>query len=212
MADFLKPLGLAALIALASPVLAQDAAETPAEDAVPAEEPALDMGSPEAGAEAAPTQVQTYVDEQFGDWSRECLRLPEGQEGDDPCQITQVLRTKPEENPIGKISIGKLPEGGQAMAGSMIILPLGTLLTQQITIGVDSGAAKRYPFRYCDKVGCVAQIGFTAAEVTSLKAGNQATITITPATAPEARVAIPVSLSGFTAAWDSLATPAAAAQ
>ncbi len=215
MADLMKPLGLAMLLALASPAIAQDTTATDgaAADsgaAAPAAEApttgagdSLDMGTP-ADQPQQPPQLETYVDQTFGDWQRECLRMPEGQEGPDPCQITQLLREQPEANPIGKISVGVLPAGQQAIAGSMIIMPLGTLLTQQLTIAVDSSAPKRYPFRYCDQVGCVAQIGLTAEEITGFKAGNAAKITINPAAKPEIKIDVPVSLKGFTAAWDSI--------
>lgn len=227
MADFLKPLGLATLIALAGPVMAQDTtaetttetttetpAETPAE--APTEAPAagtptpdLDMGEA-VGGEGAPAQqqVETYIDEVYGDWQRECLRLPNAEEGTpDPCQITQFLREEGNEAPVGKVSIGRLPAGQQAVAGSMVIVPLGVLLTQQITIGIDGGTPKRYPFRFCDPNGCVAQIGYTDAEVSNFKAGAKATVTVTPAAAPDQEVKLPLSLSGFTDAWNSLPVP-----
>lgn len=199
MAKFLKPLGLVAVMALATPVMAQD-------DAAPAPAaPELDMGTDAAAPAAAQAQLPTsYIDGVFDDWRRECLRNPQG---DDPCQITQVLFEDPEANPIGKMTIGQLPAGGDAEAGSMIILPLGTLLTQQVVLGVDSAAPKRYPFRYCTQQGCAAQIGFTAAEVAGFKKGSAAKIVIVPAIKPDATVEIAVSLKGFTAAYDSLATP-----
>lgn len=212
MADLLKPLSLAALVALAAPAFAQDtgadtAADT-ASDAAPAEAPvtpggtALDMGEDATQPAAAP---ETYS-EAYGDWSRECIRQPEGQDGPDPCQLSQLLYQPGEGNTIGKISVGRLPEGGQAVAGSMVIMPLGTLLTEQLVMSVDGAAQRRYPFRFCDSVGCVAQIGFTAAEIEAFKAGNEATITIAGAGTPNEKVAVPVSLKGFTAAWESLFT------
>lgn len=237
MADLLKPLGLAALIAFAGPALGQDsgtgdgsatpapateapatgdgAAPAPAEGAAPAAPDGqaqaggttVDMGTP--ATPAAQPKIETYVAETYGAWSRECIKLPEGQDRPDPCQISQILHEGDNKNAIGKMTVGKLPEGGKAAAGSMIIVPLGTLLTQQITLGVDQGAARRYPFRFCDRVGCVAQIGLTAAEVQSLKAGKMAKITIRPAAKPDQQVVVDVSLDGFTKAWESLATPPA---
>jgi invasion protein IalB len=222
MAEILKPLGLAALIAFGGAAFAQDGEtteapateETPATDEAPATEtsegdapaasPDLDMGEP-----TEQPQVETYVDGVFDDWQRECLRIP-GNEGPAPCQITQFLREEPDGAPVGKVSIGKLPEGNEADAGSMIIVPLGVLLTQQMTIGVDSAAPKRYPFRFCDPNGCVAQIGYTAEEINAFKAGVEATLTVVPVAAPDQQVELPVSLAGFTAAWDSLERPAAA--
>lgn len=205
MADILKPLGLAALVALAAPAFAQDTTseEAPAAE-TPAANPDLDMGQPVGGGDQP--QVESYIDEVFGDWQRECLRFPDN-DGPDPCQITQFLREEPEGSPVGKVSIGRLPEEQEATAGSMIIVPLGVLLTQQMTVGVDSATPKRYPFRFCDPNGCVAQIGYTAAEVEAFKAGAEAFITVVPIAAPDQEVELAVSLNGFTDAWNSLETP-----
>lgn len=213
MAEILKPLGLAVLIAFGGAAYAQDdttpAADTAADEApaatedAPVASPDLDMG--ENVAEQLP-QIETFVDEVFGDWQRECLSIP-GNEGQVPCQITQFLREEPDGQPVGKVSIGKLPTGGEAVAGSMIIVPLGVLLTQQMTIGVDSAAPKRYPYRFCDPNGCVAQIGYTAAEIEAFKAGAEATLTVVPTAAPDQKVELPLSLKGFTDAWNSLEVP-----
>ena len=50
-------------------------------------------------------------------------------------------------------------------AGATIITPLETLLTQQITLQVDTAQPKRYPFSWCSPIGCVSRVGFTQAEI-----------------------------------------------
>lgn len=199
MVDVLKPLGLAALLALAGPALAQDNGLPP-----------LDMGT---DAEAAPEdeapESPTYVDQVFDDWQRECLRLPEDAGQDDPCQITQMLFQDDGESPVGKITIGRLPAGSEAVAGSTIIVPLGTLIPAQLKLGVDNAAAKRYQYRFCEPIGCVAQIGLTGGDVAGFKAGKVANITVVPVQAPDVEVTLVVSLKGFTAAFDSLPVPPA---
>ncbi|PID35660.1 MAG: hypothetical protein CR993_08910 [Rhodobacterales bacterium] len=183
MAYSLKTLAAAALIALPGAALAQ--------------ETALDIGQP--------VPLETYIDGVFGDWSRECLRNPDG---DDPCQLVQILRETPEANPVGKVTVGKLEEAqGEAVAGSMVILPLGTFLPANLQLKVDSNQARVYPFRFCDNVGCVVQMGLTAQDLGLYKAGKMAKIIISPAAKPDARVEIPMSLTGFTDAYASLGTP-----
>lgn len=66
------------------------------------------------------------------------------------------------------------------------------------------GQNKRYPYTFCSVVGCFARVGFTASEVTAFKRGASATLTIVPAAAPDQSVALTVSLSGFTASYDSI--------
>lgn len=200
MANLLKPLGLIALIALAGPALAQDTGIPPLDMGTEADAPAA---APEGEAQEAPT----YVDEVFDSWQRECLRLPEGAGQDDPCQITQMLFQEEGGTPVGKITIGRLPAGSDAVAGSTIIVPLGTLLTAQLTVGVDNAAPKRYQYRFCEAIGCVSQIGLTNADIAAFKAGKVAKITVVPMQAPDVEVALEVSLKGFTAAFDSLVVP-----
>ena len=66
------------------------------------------------------------------------------------------------------------------------------------------GPARKYPFAFCSQVGCLARLGFADADVTNFKRGNVAELTIVPAFAPERKVELGVSLSGFTAGFARL--------
>ncbi len=213
-----KPLKLfaaLALLALATPLAAQDTAAPATDPAVTATDPAatptadpatdLSMGAPVNGG---PPQVgQTYSrGAPFGDWSLRCLKA---ETGEDPCQLYQLL-SDADGNAVAEISMFPLPAGGQAAAGATIVAPLETLLTEQITISVDGTGARRYPFTFCNRAGCVARVGFTAEEVAQFKAGAEASLRIVPAAAPDQEVVLKISLVGFTAGYDSTATPPAA--
>ncbi len=186
--------GLTGLM-LAAPLWAQDSTEAGTDTNE------LSMGEVVDGERAAGT---TYTDEVFGDWERKCTANPEG---DDPCHIYQLLNDSTGQA-TAEINILTLPAGLQAAAGVTVIVPLQTLLTQQLTIAIDSHPAKRYPFKFCTQVGCIAQIGLTADEVANFKRGAEATITIVPAGAPDAKVRLPLSLTGFTDGFGSLPVPA----
>ena len=77
----------------------------------------------------------------------------------------------PMDNAVAEFSLFSLPEGSQgpAVVGGTFIAPLETLLPAGMTLQVDSGKARAYPFTFCANVGCVARIGFTAEEVTQFK-------------------------------------------
>ncbi len=216
--ELLKPVTLATLIALAAPAFAQDdtTATDPAADATTTTDttsetptdgaaPELDMGT-EVTAERQPGQ--TYVKEVIGDWELQCAHNPEGE---DPCQLYQLLKDGAG-NPVAEISFLRLPDGGQAMAGATVIAPLETLLQQQLTLSIDNGTARRYSFRFCGQQGCIAQIGFSPDEVAAFKAGNVAKAVIVPARAPDQKVELPISLIGFTKAFDAIPVPVAPAQ
>ena len=147
------------------------------------------------------TVGEEYIKEEFGDWAHRCVTTAEG---NDPCNSYQLLLDS-DGNSVAEISIIPLANGGQAAAGGTIITPLETLLTRQITLQIDNGAGRRYPFTFCARGGCVSRVGFTADDIEAMKRGAAATITIVPAGSPDTPVALPVSLTGVTAAYDALA-------
>ena len=155
----------------------------------------LSLGEP---ANAEPQVGQTYIGEKNGDWEMRCIRA---EEGEDPCQMYQLM-TDSEGTPVAEISIFRLPEGGRAVAGATIIVPLETSLPQQLTMRVDAGQARRYPFAFCNTVGCYSRVGLVQEEVNAFRRGNAATVTIVPALAPDQKVELKLSLSGFTASYD----------
>ena len=87
------------------------------------------------------------------------------------------------------------------MAGATAVVPLETALPQQLSISVDGGQARKYPYAFCNPVGCYSRIGFTVQDVNAFKAGNNADITIVPALAPDQKVVLTMSLKGFTAGY-----------
>ncbi|MCU0909496.1 MAG: invasion associated locus B family protein [Rhodobacteraceae bacterium] len=200
-----------ALALLPAAALAQDTAPAtgaPATEAPATEAPAADTVAPPAGdlslgetVNGEPQVGDTYVADVQGDWEVRCVRTEDGK---DPCQLYQLLQDEAG-NAVAEIGMFALPEGQQAAAGATIITPLETLLMQQVTIAVDGGTAKRYPFTFCSQIGCFARVGFTADEVAAFKRGRQATLTIFPAAAPDQPVNLTISLSGFTAGYDAVA-------
>lgn len=195
MRNFLKSVFIAALLVQGSVAFAQDTTEQ-------TDLPQLDdlnLGEP-----VGPREGDTYVREEFGDWALRCIKAPEG--NPDPCNLYQLLSNE-EGVAVAEFNIFGLPEGAQAAAGATIVVPLETLLTQQLTIAVDGQNARRYPFTFCNRAGCVARVGFTAAEVDEFRGGSVATLRLVPAAAPDQEVVLNLSLNGFTAGFDSADTP-----
>lgn len=192
-------LALSLSLLMPAALLAQTAetgtAETDTPTASPTIEDQLSLGE---DADATPTVGQTYVDETIGDWQMRCVKT---EDGNDPCQMYQLMSDS-EGTPVAEISIFRLPEGGRAMAGATIIVPLETSLPQQLTIQVDANTARRYPFAFCNPIGCFSRVGLVADEVNSFKRGNAASLSIVPALAPDQTVELKMSLNGFTAAYE----------
>lgn len=209
MNNVTRMLALALSLGFGTAALAQETTtEAPAEGTTEAPEPAanteagqLNMGTEPGQTAAAGGPGSIYVAAKHGDWEQRCVKK---EDGSDPCQLYQLLKDG-SGNAVAEISMFALPAGGEAAAGATIIAPLETLLTEALRIQVDGSQGKVYPFTWCDENGCVARVGFTAAEVEGFKKGSKATLTIVPAVAPDQKVNLNISLSGFTAGYDAVA-------
>ena len=207
-------IALAISLAATGAAGAQTATETP-EPATPAaapETPAAENATPDAApAEAAETETATAGDpaapevmeivrDTFGDWEVRCA--PQGED----CFMYQLAMDS-QNNPVAEVSILKLPEGSEAAAGVTMVTPLGSLLQSGIVLQVDQGEARQYPFNWCSQVGCFARFGLTQESINSMKRGRTATVMLASVAAPEAPVSLNLSLTGFTAGYDSLVAP-----
>ncbi|HEY9038006.1 MAG TPA: invasion associated locus B family protein [Roseovarius sp.] len=185
-----------------------DAAEAPAEadanaeaaDDTATDEPASEGDAFATGTEVAEGAPAVYIKEKFGDWNLRCFR---NDEGDDPCQLYQLLREQGG-NPVAEFSIFRIEGQAPAVAGATAIVPLVTLLTEELKMSVDGGTAKSYPYRVCTEAGCVAQIGLTEQDIATFKKGSKAQMVLVPAQAPDQKVTIDISLNGFTAGYDAV--------
>ena len=214
----------AAMIAAIAPAaVAQEApapaAETPAPAAPAPAAPAPGTAAPEATAPAAPAapgaapaapdaaagnpaqkEVMEVVKATFDDWQVRCA--PAG----DDCFMYQLALDQ-EKNPVAEVSIVKLPASSEAAAGVTVVSPLGTLLTTGVTLQMDGGEKRQYPFAWCSQVGCFARFGLAQASVDAMKRGSAGSLTLVSVNRPEAPVTLAISLKGFTAAFDSLEVP-----
>lgn len=154
----------------------------------------LDLG------ETGPRVGEQFVRETSGDWEVSCIKA---QEGEDPCAIVQVLNGQ-QGDPIAEVSIGKLPEGGAAVAWANVIVPLETLLQAQLALSIDGAPRKLYNYHHCVPVGCVAQLGLSQGDIDAMKAGSKATFSLVPARFPDQVLEMDMSLSGFTSGFDGL--------
>lgn len=194
----LPALALVALTALAGAAWAQsETNETTTEDDSSSSEGVLDLGQPVGDG---PAIGDRYSKEKFGDWDLACIKTDAET---DPCSLLQILRDE-ENNAVAEVSLFRLEGGGQAVAGATVIVPLETLLPAQLTIAVDGASGKRYNYSFCNQIGCFAQIGLTQADVDAFKRGNAATVSLVPAPAPDQKVVLDMSLSGFTKGYDAV--------
>lgn len=191
--------------AMTSGAVAQDTAAPPAPSADAPSASDLSMGT-EVGPDGQPVAPAadgvgtTYTEASFEAWEQRCIRT---EDGADPCQLYQLLKD-PQGNAVAEFSMFNLPAGGEAVAGATMIVPLETLLTENLLMAIDGAKPKVYPFTFCSAIGCVSRIGFTAEEVEQFKKGAKAVITIVPVVAPDQKVTVELSLKGFTAGYTAV--------
>ena len=195
---FTRMTALAALacFALSGAAMAQETAtqeETP--NTVPTSEGDLSLGEDTS----VPQVGQAYVREVVQDWAIQCVKTETGE--DEPCQMYQLLQNEAG-NPVAEVSLFKLPQGGQAVAGATVIVPLETALQAQLRIAVDGAQSKRYPYSLCNQIGCFARIGLTNSDLNGFKRGAKAVVTVVPFVAQDQQIQLEMSLNGFTASFD----------
>jgi invasion protein IalB len=78
--------------------------------------------------------------------------------------------------------------------------PLGLHLPAGVKVAVDDRELQTLPLRTCDAGGCYAELTLEAQAVVLLKQGNNMTVTFKDLS--EREIPVPVSLKGFTAAFD----------
>ena len=195
---------LALMLALAAaPLAAQTTEEAPkTEEGAAADAASTDnlaMGQ-EVGAADGPGS--NYTAATFEAWEQKCVRT---ESGIDPCQLYLLMKDK-DGNSVAEFTMFNLPKGaeGPAVAGATFIASLETLLTAGMSLQIDGAKGKIYPFTFCTQIGCIARIGFTAEEITAMKSGANAMITIVPFVAPDEKVELTMSLKGFTAGFDAV--------
>lgn len=143
-----------------------------------------------------------YTLSEHGDWEVVCINAPDGQK--DPCDLFQLL-TDSEGTSVAEMRVFTLPGDDELAAGAAVAAPLGTLLNRQMQISVDGSQAKVYPFTFCSQQACFARIGLTSGDLAGMRAGNTLTVSIYPLRAPNQKVDLDFSLTGFTAGFEAVA-------
>lgn len=219
----LSAAGLA--VAVAAPGRAQDAAapaadtpaaETPAAPAPdatatpPAPDPSAPAVPPALAAPAAPGATQApaapaqpeIAVTQHGEWEVGCIA------GTTNCEMQQVALDA-SDNPVILVRLLRLPAGSEAEALAIFNTPLGTLLPTGLGFQIDSGQAATLPFEWCVQEGCVVRLGLREPEITAMKRGATVKLVVSSIADANAPVELSLSLTGFTAAYDSLGVPPA---
>ena len=145
------------------------------------------------------TSPQSTLKATHGSWEIWCY-------GDNDCIMTQ-LHKRTDQTADAVFTIFK-PKGLQNEQGQTvealaeIVVPLGVFLPGALGLQIDSNEPRAVPFERCIPDGCVVRAPIAASMIQQMRAGSMAHLIVSPS--PEERVRLPISLNGFTAAFDSL--------
>ena len=148
-----------------------------------------------AGAQEAKTVIETH-----GDWEIQCS--PDKT----LCTMNQTF-SDAEGRPFALLSFARLkdrttPNGATIPAQMEVRVPLGVLLTEGLSIQVDSGKKEVAPYSFCTKGGCRVLVPIPDSFIATLKAGAGAKIVFK--TIDGQSQSATMSLKGFTKAYNAL--------
>ncbi|MDX1514297.1 MAG: invasion associated locus B family protein [Gammaproteobacteria bacterium] len=136
--------------------------------------------------------------EKFNDWSARCQTAEDSDQ--EQCYIFQNLVLKEGGQRVLHIAVMYLRQNNQPAA--IVTVPLGVSLPQGVGFQIDEGEKTRFAYERCDASGCTGGLVLTDTLLNSLKKGKQATFSFFSGAGQE--IAVPVSLSGFTAGFNAL--------
>lgn len=145
------------------------------------------------------TNVQAKPEhgKKFKDWTVVCEELPNLKQT--ICNIFQNVTNK-DDKVVMQIAVGYPPNSTDAQA--LVTLPLGVLLPPGLEFKGGDAEAVRVPYGVCVQNGCIAIVKMTDEVIKGMKSGSKGSIKF--AAAKQKIIEIPISLNGFTAAFNSL--------
>ncbi|WP_171180651.1 invasion associated locus B family protein [Ruegeria sp. HKCCD8929] len=132
----------------------------------------------------------------FENWTVNCAEA----EGQRQCAMSQSLNLQNQPGLLLRMELQRGPEGG---AAGVVVVPFGLDITKGISLSIDGGPRWNLPMRTCQNFGCVIPITVGPAIVEEMK--QSGTIQVSLYTLDGGKTLdVPVSLTGFTAAFDAL--------
>lgn len=187
-------LAVAALLATASPLLAQTAPKpaTPAATA-PAAAPKADAQKTDATkTDATLPGGASSLRESFDDWTVSCA-LPGGRR---VCALSQVQVDQQSKQRALAFEVGAVDAKG---ISGIMALPFGLALAPGVTVQIDEAAPlPALPFQVCLPAGCIVQFRFEGDTLAKLKTGKQVKINAKAFEGGQP-IVLNLSLNGFAA-------------
>lgn len=148
------------------------------------------------GAGASFAQTKETSSTAFESWTVNCAE----ENGQKLCAMSQSLNLQ---NQSGLLLRMELQRGQQDEASGIIVVPFGLDIGKGISLSIDGGPRWNLPMRTCQNFGCVVPVTVGPEMVEQLKKSGAIQITLYTLDGGKT-LEVPVSLAGFTAAFDAL--------
>ncbi|MEM8588925.1 MAG: invasion associated locus B family protein [Pseudomonadota bacterium] len=159
---------------------------------------AQDAGADEGTEASYPTTGNPEV---HGEWLVRCS-------GEDDvasvCEAYRNLFLTESEQRLLHVAVGHGAEEDAAVA--ILIAPLGVALAEGVSIRIDGGWPAEFDYVSCAADGCRARAPLDEGMLSAMQSGDEMRVIV--AELSGRRISIPVSLDGFTAAFEAAEVPA----
>ncbi|WP_373288239.1 invasion associated locus B family protein [Chelatococcus reniformis] len=145
-----------------------------------------------------PAAAQGVVRKTFGEWQQRC-ETPAGA-NKEQCALVQNVAAEDRPNVTLLVIVLKTADAKSRLL--RVLAPLGVLLPAGLGLKIDQADVGRAGFVRCLPTGCVAEVVMDENLIGKLKGGKIATFVVFQT--PEEGIGIPVSLTGFDKALESL--------
>ncbi len=154
------------------------------------------LATASASAQDAGTVTATH-----GDWEVRC-----SSDAEKVCVMSQSYKDA-EGRPIAFVKLLRLNDrslsnGTKIPAQWEVVVPLGVVLTEGLSMQIDSKKARVAPYRFCVKAGCRVLEPITEGFVSELKGGANVVLAFQAIDGKKRQATI--SLNGFTKAYNEL--------
>jgi invasion protein IalB len=139
-------------------------------------------------------------------WQKLCETNPENNQ-----QICSLRADIRDDNGAVIVRIALQQAPGAPNYGLIVFAPLGVLIQPGVVVAIDGARTLALPFNVCipNPTICIAQADAPPTLIDQMKRGGQMTFTLT---SPQRALPLPVSLRGFTRAFDGPGTMVTATQ
>ena len=147
-----------------------------------------------------PTPQPDYVRSAHDTWAIKCSPAQNNQ-----CYMSQLVLGQ-NQSPLMEVEFipAKIEGQPDAIMGGTITTPLNVVLGRGIIVQVDEELPDQKEYTFCNQVGCYARFPVTKADIELYKKAGRMTAVLFAMQNPQQGLEIPLSLGGFTDAFDTL--------